>query len=365
MTKPTVNAAIVTNDAVTIVIDGHTTPIVASHPNYDRIRQIAAEALTDADYQPIVQLLDIPAAVEEFSEGRVTVVDGEVLYDGTITHNAVSERILAMMGEGFTVGPMLRFLENLMENPSFRAVNELYGFLEASDLPITPDGCFLAYKQIRMDWKDHYTGKFDNSIGATPSMNRNEVNEDPNQTCSEGLHVCSQEYLPKYGGGGRTVLCKVNPRDVVSVPRDYNNSKMRTCAYTVISEVEKGTRGGVIKDAVYVGRDITAPKATLVTDVMTMADAMKHFGINSGALRKRLDRGATAKRVFVDGAEMVQIIDPDAKDDTIMSFEDAIMHYYGVNDADTRSALRKRLSRGTSAKWILVSGVDMVKIITN
>ena len=357
---PTVQAAIVTNDAVTVVVDGHTTPIVASHPNYDQIRKIGAEAVTDADLQPIAALLDILAAVEDFGEGRVTVESGEVLYDGVATHNAVTDRIIAMMSEGFTVGPMLRFLENLMENPSYRAVTELYGFLEGCNLPITPDGHFLAYKKIRHDWTDHHSGRFDNSIGASPSMPRNEVNEDPNITCSYGLHVCSQGYLPHYGGGGRTVLCKVNPRDVVSVPKDYNDSKMRTCAYTVITEVEKGTRGGVIKDAVYMGKDNTTPKATLVTDVMTMDDAMKHFGINRGALRSRLKRGSTAKSVFVDGVEMVQIIDPDANDDTVMSFEDAMKHF-GID----RSALRKRLKRGTSAKVVMVSGVEMVKLVTD
>jgi len=31
------------------------------------------------------------------------------------------------------------------------------------------------------------------------------------------------------------VLVKVNPKDVVSVPVDYNNTKMRVCRYEVIS----------------------------------------------------------------------------------------------------------------------------------
>jgi len=31
---------------------------------------------------------------------------------------------------------------------------------------------------------------------------------------------------------------KVNPKDVVSVPYDYNYSKMRVCEYEVLREVE-------------------------------------------------------------------------------------------------------------------------------
>lgn len=357
---PTVNAAIVTNDAVTLVVDGHTTPIVASHMNYEKIRALAAAGLNDQ----IIPLLDVAAAIVEFGEGRVEVVGGEVLYDGVATHNTVVDRILNMIGAGLTVGPMLRFLENLMENPSFRAVQELYGFLEASDLPITPDGHFLAYKMVRGDYKDHHSGTFDNSVGATPSMPRNEVNENPNETCSSGLHVCAQGYLGFYSGSGRTMLCKVNPRDVVSVPTDYNNAKMRTCAYTVIDEVDANTKGGIINEPVYTGPDGSMPKATLATDVVSFDDAMTHFGCNRGALRKRIKRGKTAKAVFVDGEEMVQIIDPDATDASLMTFDDAL-DYFGLNYQGGRAALRKRLTREASVKWVTVNGVDMVKVITD
>ena len=32
------------------------------------------------------------------------------------------------------------------------------------------------------------------------------------------------------------MILKINPRDVVSIPTDYNNSKGRTCRYEVIGE---------------------------------------------------------------------------------------------------------------------------------
>jgi hypothetical protein len=38
-------------------------------------------------------------------------------------------------------------------------------------------------------------------------------------------------------GGERTVIVKINPRDVVSIPTDYDNSKGRACRYEVIGEV--------------------------------------------------------------------------------------------------------------------------------
>ena len=67
-------------------------------------------------------------------------------------------------------------------------------------------------------------------------MERNQVDDDQNQTCSTGLHFCSQEYLNHFGGA-RTVIVKINPRDVVSIPNDYNNSKGRACRYEVIGEL--------------------------------------------------------------------------------------------------------------------------------
>ena len=123
-----------------------------------------------------------------------------------------------------------------MRNPSKRAVDELYGFLEKNSLPITPDGCFLAYKRVRGDYKDCYTGTMDNSVGCVVEMERNMVDDNRDNTCSAGLHFCSHDYLRSFSGE-RTVIVKINPADVVSIPSDYDNAKGRTCRYEVIGEV--------------------------------------------------------------------------------------------------------------------------------
>jgi hypothetical protein len=46
-------------------------------------------------------------------------------------------------------------------------------------------------------------------------------------------------------GGERIVILKINPRDVVSIPTDYNNSKGRACRYEIIGEL------GVDPDAAF------------------------------------------------------------------------------------------------------------------
>lgn len=220
--------------------DGVSATLQSAEPNY----QAAINALKTQDWDEVRRLM-IPA--EEIERtllsagavGDVRVDGGEVFYGNYPMHNTLTDRMLDMLREGFDITPLQLFLSNLMQNPSFRAVNELYSFLESSMLPITDDGHFLAYKRVSGDYKDLYTGKVDNSIGAVVKMPRNMVDEDKARTCSEGLHFCSREYLPHYGTrlGARTVIVKVNPRDVVAVPEEYNNAKARCCEYEVIDEL--------------------------------------------------------------------------------------------------------------------------------
>lgn len=359
-----VTAAIVSAGSVTLAIDGHTTPITDSHPNYDEIRAAASAG----KYSMIDGLLDLVTAVTDFGAGRVTVEGGVVLFDGKATHNAVTSRILQMVDEGLEVGPMVAFLENLMQNPSFRAVQELYGFLEVNDLPITTDGYFLAYKMVvrKADGTltDKHTGKFDYSVGAKPaSMPRNEVNENKDDTCSSGLHVCAQEYLGQYFGGAVVILVKVNPAHVVSVPTDYHNAKMRVCEHETVREIDSKTRGFAFTSAVYDPDAVLENTLASTDSVMSFINAMAHFNISASALRKRLKRGVTAKEVFVDGEAMVQVIDPDAPDaevvdDSVITHDDA-MATLGID----RSALRKRLNRGSTVKRVYVDGQEMVKFI--
>jgi len=122
-------------------------------------------------------------------------------------------------------------------------VEELYKFLDACSLPITSDGCFLAYKKVRWDYKDLYSNTMDNSIGQVVKMSRNEVDENSNRTCSHGLHCAAFGYMSAYGaqgtdeGSDKVIIVKVNPKDVVAIPVDYQNQKMRVCEYTVVDEL--------------------------------------------------------------------------------------------------------------------------------
>lgn len=190
-------------------------------------------------YAEAADAINIANSIKTWTQGKVSVVGNELLYDGEVLHGTLSKRVLDMYAEGFDITPMVRFIENLKLNPSFTAVEELYLFLEAGSMPITDDGCFLAYKKVGVDYKDCYTGTIDNSVGATPSMKRNEVDDDRNRTCSRGLHFCALEYLScYYGSSGHIMIVKINPADVVAIPSDYNNTKGRCWTYEVVKEYE-------------------------------------------------------------------------------------------------------------------------------
>lgn len=197
------------------------------------------DAIQANDYDALELALELRTTIVNTMNAQannVTIVGNRIMYNDYEITGLISTRIFEMIKNGLNIQPMIRFCENLMRNPSNRAVNELFGFMDACSLPITEDGAFLAYKRIRSDYKDVYTGTIDNSVGATPSVPRNQVDEDSNRTCSHGLHVCSYDYLAHYLGD-RIVVCKIFPQNVVAVPSDYNNAKMRVCEYTVVDEL--------------------------------------------------------------------------------------------------------------------------------
>ena len=251
----------VTPTSIMMMVKGKTYTITQdSHPNYTKIR----EALKNKEYDVAKDLVDVAVSINNFGQGKITVQNGAIYYAGQPLHNALTNRVLQQMNEGFDVQPMLTFLENLMQNPSKRAVDELYGFLEQNSLPITEDGHFVAYKRVRDDFKDFYTGKMDNSVGAEVSMNRNQVDDDKDRTCSEGLHFCSLEYLPHYHSNqGRIVIVKINPADVVSIPSDYNNAKGRACRYVVIEEYLGDQASEKFKTSVYTSKPYVTNKDTI------------------------------------------------------------------------------------------------------
>lgn len=241
------NSFIVTDNGLSLSIGMQPYSVDKSHPNYTKI----LDAVKAQDWNEIPDLFDVTKSVIAYGGGKIDVntEQGTVQYNGEDLDNTLTDRILRMMNEGFSIEPLTNLVDNMMQNTSMRAVKELYPFLEFGKMPITEDGHFLAYKRVRGDYKSVHDGKTDNSVGTIVEMPRNKVDEDKDRTCSHGLHFCSHGYLSNFSGE-KVVVLKVNPRDVVAIPADYNNTKGRACRYEVVgelspAEVEKAMHDGL------------------------------------------------------------------------------------------------------------------------
>lgn len=222
------------NKNLTLFIAGDMRVINSEHPNFEVIiKKLDAEAWND-----VFPLLDVRSAIKIMVHKKLKFHEDKLFYKGEELHGSLSEKILEMAKKGIhDIQPLMRFLNKLQKNPSPRARDELYGFLSSGKIPINSRGNILTYKRINSDWTDCHSGTIANKIGNRVRMERVDVDDNKHSTCSTGLHVCSYTYLKSFGGG-RTVVCEVNPRDVVSIPTDYKNAKMRCCKYTVLKEVQ-------------------------------------------------------------------------------------------------------------------------------
>lgn len=227
-----------TDGFLTVVIDGKQHTILASNPLF--ASAVSAYQTKDFDalmlaLDPSRKFLNLYAKYEQ-----IEVKDGSVFVDGDAIQSVVADRIINFLADGADCLPIFKFITRLQLNPSKRAVDELYTFLEHKHLPLTETGTFLAYKAVRNDYTDKHTGKFFNGVGEVLSMPRNKVDDDKNVGCSYGFHAGTLRYASEFAcGTDKLVLVEIDPADVVSIPTDCEFQKLRTCRYKVVAEYER------------------------------------------------------------------------------------------------------------------------------
>jgi hypothetical protein len=231
---------------ITVVMNGESLTVRASDSqvSFDK----ALEAYKNEDWDALYEAMR-PVKTYCFKVDGVTVTENGVFFNDEPIHTALSTRIMDFAMSGLDHKPLCKFLEKLMNNPSRRAVQELYTFLEHQNLPITDNGNFLAYKGLS---KDYYSitsgsaklikgysshGRILNVIDEVIEMKRNDVDDDKERGCSYGLHAGTMEYARGFAQG-KCVIVEINPEDVVSIPTDCSFQKLRTCRYKVVGEFE-------------------------------------------------------------------------------------------------------------------------------
>ena len=222
-------------------------PVTISSDNsmYPQIRQ----RLSSGQYKSIDQLLDKATFIKTITKGKFSIVkqNGEdrIILHGSMLPVSMTKYVIDFVDNKLNT--------DYIQNPSETSRESLWDWIHANHLTLTDDGCFIGYRAIKANFTDIRTGLMDNSIGKVVQMSRKDVCDDRKTTCAAGLHVAAWDYaFNTYGGGSNgniVVACKVNPRDVVAVPNDYNNQKMRVCEFTVIQKVDKSIDKTVYTDA--------------------------------------------------------------------------------------------------------------------
>lgn len=222
-----------TNGTMAVMIGSKNYTVPKDHRFYKEIRT----AIASNDEAVVKKFIDIGSAFTSFSGPGFSVQNGTILYEGEPFPQIVVERVFKMMGEGIPNTALQKFLVKLKRNESPNSRTQTLEFCAVNGFQILEDGNVLAYKGVRDDFKDQWTGTFDNSPGKIVKMDRAKCVEDKNTACAPGLHISTLKYANGYGS--RTVSVSINPKDFVSVPEDGNGEKVRVCEYKVLSEVPR------------------------------------------------------------------------------------------------------------------------------
>lgn len=282
---------------VTLYVDNKPYTVSSTNANFDRL----LKALKDKEWAKAKSLMNLGDTITAMGKSKnrklkdyaVYVKDGKVFLKSPKgdeeLHGTITERIVKVMGKpqgDKFADALLMFMHNAMQNPYKDIREELYDFLKAGDQPITYDGCFLAYKRVRPDYKSIHGGVVDNSPGKIVREEKFDTNR--LAECSAGLHFAAFGYLSHFSDvtNSRTVIVKVNPKDVVAIPKDYHFQKGRTREYYVVGEFKPGVE---IKEAF---------KDTFV-DEMTKSSAAPSIDFIKTGLRPGLEARADAAGLLV------------------------------------------------------------------
>lgn len=241
--------SILTTDGLKTIVGGP-----GGHPQFEEI----FTALRAGEFDDIENLISpVKQIAERFERvsDRVVISNGHVLFDGDPLNNTLTDQIVRFHREDSDFMPLVNFLEKLMQNKNPHSREHLYRWLDAQKFTIAPDGDIIGYKGVTTNLTSVHSGyglvrnldsqeiteykdaHLPNNPNTEISMPRSMVTFDPSDGCSFGLHVGTWSYA---SGFGDVVLeVRVDPRDVVSVPTDCSDRKMRVCRYVVVGPIDK------------------------------------------------------------------------------------------------------------------------------
>lgn len=245
---------IINSTAIVFFFDNKPVKVEKTAPEYTRI--LSAFDLPSGQQEEVINAI-LNERVGEYEKDGFTISPESVSYDGETLPDILADKVRGIAAEGLPVKLFANFWENLNNNPSASSVRELYDFLAYKELPITEDGFFIAYKGVASNGLSVHgntktkvlqgivddNGKIQNNVGDTIEVKRWDVDDNRDNGCSFGLHVGSMDYATTWGE--KTLVVKVNPADVVSVPTDCGCQKCRVSKYEIIDSYENEIKSAI------------------------------------------------------------------------------------------------------------------------
>ena len=267
---------IITANKLIAIYDGKQITLNTSDERYKKVMGYISKEETEK----AIDFLFPGKKIVKYTDGQFIIRGGNVYLKGETDpiHKLIADKLVSFHKNDLPYMPLIKFWKNLKKNPSEYSKEQLFRFLTVNEHPITSEGYFLAYKYVNIkddgNVVDSYTGKFNNNIGQKPHMDRKDVEENPDKQCGPGLHVAAYEYAKSK----QMIEVLVNPKHVVSIPRDHNEQKMRVTDYTVIGfgrgkyngefipqkEIIERMKNGIKNNAGFSFRDMTAKQIVRV-----------------------------------------------------------------------------------------------------
>ena len=305
---------IINSTAIVFFFDNKPVKVEKTAPEYTRI--LSAFDLPSGQQEEVINAI-LNERVGEYEKDGFTISPESVSYDGETLPDILADKVRAIAAEGLPVKLFANFWENLNNNPSASSVRELYDFLAYKELPITEDGFFIAYKGVASNGLSvcgntktkvlqgivDNSGKIQNNVGDTIEVKRWDVDDNRDNGCSFGLHVGSMDYATMWGE--KTLVVKVNPADVVSVPTDCGCQKCRVSKYEVIDSYENEIKS-VITDSE--GNPMESVEAAEYEDFLRSIDQFCIEQMNEG-LRYLRVRAIQELGDFEERPSRVRVLD--------------------------------------------------------
>jgi hypothetical protein len=222
---------IVSNSGLTVVFDDGPKMLHKSSPGY----QEALDAIKTSDISKLRTIMDPRGAIKSYSCNEISFEnDGSMSFEGLRFGPKLESLVKACMKRNLPWEILAKFATNCLANPSSRAHSEIESLLDAENLPITEDGCFLAYKIVTADNMDADHCLFDCSPGQTVEYPRKQISRAARRGPERGMSAGGKSYLAS-GVVGKAMVVKINPADVVGVYlHPYREAVI--CKFSVIKE---------------------------------------------------------------------------------------------------------------------------------